>query len=135
MLDSTGHKFTGLSGVLKVSKGSLVAMKVLNTGNLYKLIGKTQVNEMALVFEEVTNSTRLWHQGIGHMREKGLQILINKKSLPMKSLNLMFYKHCMFGKQCREKFKAGSHVSKGVLDYIHYDRWSPSSTISYGEWP
>ena len=29
-------------------------------------------------------------------------------------------------------FKAGSHVSKGVLDYIHSDLWGPSPTISYG---
>ena len=50
----------------------------------------------------------------------------------LKTRNLMFYRNCIFGKQCRQKFKAGSHVSKGVLDYIHYDLWGPSPTISYG---
>ena len=44
----------------------------------------------------------------------------------------MFCKHCIYGKQCRQKFKVGSHVSKGVLDYVHYDLWGPSPTISYG---
>ena len=44
----------------------------------------------------------------------------------------MFCRHCICGKQCRQKFKEGSHVSKGVLDYIHYDLWGPSPTISYG---
>ena len=44
----------------------------------------------------------------------------------------MFCKHCIFGKQCRKKFNAGSHVSKGILDYIHLDLWGPSPTISYG---
>ena len=67
------------------------------------------------------------------MSEKGLQVLMNRKLLPnLKTLNFMFCKHCIYGKQCRQKFKAGSHVSKGVLDYVHYDLWGPSPTISYG---
>ena len=49
----------------------------------------------------------------------------------MKTLNLMFCRHCIFGKQCRQKFKVGSHVSKGVIDYIHFDLWGLSPTISY----
>ena len=44
----------------------------------------------------------------------------------------MFCKHCIYGKQCRQKFKAGSHVSKGVLDYVHSDLWVLSLTITYG---
>jgi hypothetical protein len=67
------------------------------------------------------------------MSEKGLQVLLNCKLLPnMKSLNLKFCKHCTFGKQSRHKFKAGNHVSKGVLDYVHSDVWGPSPTISFG---
>ena len=31
-----------------------------------------------------------------------------------------------------KKFKVGSHVSKGVLDYIHSDLWGLFPTISYG---
>ena len=58
---------------------------------------------------------------------------MNRKLLPnMKTLNFMFCKHCIYGKQCRQKFKAGSHVSKGVLDYVHSDVWGPSPTVSYG---
>ena len=67
------------------------------------------------------------------MSDKGLQVLMNRKLLPnLKTLNLMFCKHCIRGKQCRQKFKAGSHVSKGVLNYIHSDLWGSSPTISYG---
>ena len=58
---------------------------------------------------------------------------MNHKLLPnLKTMNLMFSKHCIYGKQCRQKLKTGSHVSKGVLDYIHFDLWGPSPTISYG---
>ena len=44
----------------------------------------------------------------------------------------MFCKHCIYGKHCRKNFKASSHVSKGVLDYIQFYLWVPSPTISYG---
>ena len=58
---------------------------------------------------------------------------MNRKLLPnLKSMDLMFRRHCIFRKQCRKKFKAGSHVSKCVLDYIHSDLWGPSPTFSYG---
>ena len=99
VLDSRGHKFTRLSGVLKVSKGALVVMKAHITRNIYKLVGRTQVNDITLVYEEVSKSTQLWHQYLGHMSEKGLQVLMNCKLLPnLKSLNLMFCRYCVFGK-------------------------------------
>ena len=60
-LDSCGHKFIGLSGILKVSKGYFVVMKAHKTWNIYKLIGRTQVNDTPLVYEEVSGSTQLWH--------------------------------------------------------------------------
>ena len=44
----------------------------------------------------------------------------------------MFCRHCIFGKKCRKNFKAGRHVIKGVLDYIHSDLYNLSPTISYG---
>ena len=50
----------------------------------------------------------------------------------MKTLNLMFCRYCIFGKHCRQKIKAGSHVSKGVLDFIHSYLWGPYPTIFYG---
>jgi hypothetical protein len=62
VLDSGGHKFTGQGGVLKVSKGALVVMKAIKTGNLYKLEGSIQVNEAVVVSEEAIESTHLWHQ-------------------------------------------------------------------------
>ena len=43
----------------------------------------------------------------------------------------MFCKHFIYG-QCRQKFKAGSHVSKGVLHYVHSDLWGPYPNTSYG---
>jgi transposase InsO family protein len=83
--------------------------------------------------EDASDSVRLWHQRLGHMSEKGLKVLVDRKSLPsLKFLNLNFCKYCVFGKQCRQKFKVGRHISKGILDYIHSDVWGPSPTVSFG---
>ena len=58
-----------------------------------------EVNSTALVSEEESGPNQLWHQHIGHMSEKGLQVLMNHKFLPnLKTLNSMFYRHCIFGK-------------------------------------
>jgi transposase InsO family protein len=65
--------------------------------------------------------------------ERGLKVLSNRKLLPsLKSLKLDFYKHCIYGKQNRQRFKIGRHTREGILHYIHFDVWGPSPTISYG---
>ena len=67
------------------------------------------------------------------MSEKGLKVLIDRKSLPsLKFLNLNFCKYCVFGKKCRQKFKGGRHIRKGIIDYIHSNVWGPSPTVSLG---
>eukprot|EP00268_Persea_americana_P021408 TRINITY_DN21352_c0_g6_i1.p2 TRINITY_DN21352_c0_g6~~TRINITY_DN21352_c0_g6_i1.p2 ORF type:complete len:105 (-),score=8.32 TRINITY_DN21352_c0_g6_i1:815-1129(-) len=43
-----------------------------------------------------------------------------------------FCEHCVFEKQCRVKFSAPVHRTKGTLDYIHYDLWGPSRVPSLG---
>ena len=66
------------------------------------------------------------------MSDKGLQVLMTCELPPnMKTMNLMFCRHCIFGKQFRRNFKVGGHVSKGSLDYIHFDLRGMCPTISY----
>eukprot|EP00253_Pinus_taeda_P017110 PITA_17110 len=99
VLDLDGYKFTGKNGVLKVFKGALIVMKAEKVGNIYRLKGSTQVSKVAVASEKEEADTRLWHQRLGHMNKKGLQILMKRKSLPdLKSLKLDFYKHCVYGK-------------------------------------
>ena len=83
--------------------------------------------------EKAEEGTHLWRQRLGHMSEKGLQVLMKRKSLPdLKSLKLEFCKHCVNGKQCKQRFKIGNHNSKDILDYIHSDLWGRSPVVSYG---
>ena len=43
-----------------------------------------------------------------------------------------FCKYCVFGKQCRKKFKTRRHIRKAILDYIHSDVWGPSPIVPFG---
>ena len=100
---------------------------------MYKLEGSSKVSQVAVVSKAASHTARLWHQRLGHMREKGLKVLMDRKLLSsIKFMYSNFYKHCVFGKLDMMKFKAGMHVSKITLDYVHFDVWGPYPTISYG---
>ena len=67
-----GYKFAVQGGVMKVSKsilvvmkvskGILVVMKAKRIENLYKLDRSTEVNHEVVIYEDVRDSSRLWHQ-------------------------------------------------------------------------
>nr|CAD1829379.1 unnamed protein product [Ananas comosus var. bracteatus] len=131
-LDNKGYKFTGQVGVIKVSKGALVVMKGIRVGNLYKLLGSTMTDETYAATENDDLPLRLWHRRFCHMSEKGMKVLVEKKLIPdITFSDSEFCEHCVYGKHHKRSFKAGSHTSKGILDYIHTDVWS-SPTTSYG---
>lgn len=70
-LDENGCKYTAEGGVMKISRGSLVLMKGIKIGTLYKLEGSTTTDSDA-IYSLVTadDTTRLWH-----MSEKGMDAL------------------------------------------------------------
>ena len=62
-----------------------------------------------------------------------MKVLAGRKLLPnLKSVDLKFCEHCIYGKQAKQKFKFRKHNSKGILGYIHSDLWGPSPKNSYG---
>lgn len=129
-LDSRGYKYTGQGGVIKVSKGILVVMKGIRVGNLYKLLGSTVVDGAQMVIEHDEFPVRLWHRRLGHMSEKGMEILMKRELIPKMCFgDKEFFEHCVYGKHHKRSFKA---TSKGILDYIHSDLWGPSRTKSCG---
>jgi len=132
-LDTNGYKTVVQGGVMKIYEGILLVMKAKKVGNLFQLEGRTGSDHVSTVSEHDSSSIRLWHQRLGHMSERGLKILADHKLLPnIRSGKLDFCKHCLFGKQNKQKFKTGKHTSKGILDYIHSDVWGPAPTTSYG---
>ena len=122
VLDKDGYKTFIHGGVMKIYKGILQVMIAKKVGNLFQLEGRTESNHASIVPENDSDSIWLWHQRLGHMSERGLKILFDRMLLPsLKSSKLYFCKHCIYGKQSKQKFKTGKHTSKGILDYIHSD--------------
>jgi hypothetical protein len=130
---SIGYKCITQGGVLKVSKGVLVVIKENRIENLYHLEGRTEINQTVVASEGASDSTRLWNQCLGHMKEKGIYLLVDHKSLPsLKFLNLNFWKNFFCYEQCRKNFKIGRNIRKGFLDYIYSDVYGPFPTVSFG---
>ncbi|XP_052483019.1 uncharacterized mitochondrial protein AtMg00300-like [Gossypium raimondii] len=121
--DSKRHKYIVESGVLNISKGSLVAMKVQrNTTKLYVLQGSTVTGDATVASSSLSDDdvTRLWHMRLGHVSENGMEELNKRGLLDGQCISkLKFYEHYGFGKQRRVQFTRGIHNTKGTLDYIH----------------
>ena len=79
----------------KVTKGSLVIAKGEKVGTLYLCNGiSNSVNALTSTGED----TALWHHRLGHMSEKGMQILHSRNLLPgLKHVDLKFYENCVYG--------------------------------------
>lgn len=73
----------------------------------------------------IKNECMLWHLRLGHIGEKGLKTILDKKIV-----NGIFYysigesdlcEHCVFGKQIRSPFPKGVNKTKRLLEIIHLD--------------
>ncbi|GAV71062.1 gag_pre-integrs domain-containing protein [Cephalotus follicularis] len=111
-------------------------MKGRKIDGLYQLQRNTVLGTAAVASssgDKDADTTRLWHMRLGHISERGLQILSKTSLLAgVKSGKPDFCEHCVYGKQCRVKFSTAIHKTNGVLDYIHSDLWGPSSQVSLG---
>jgi len=79
-------------------------------------------------------STELWHNRLGHMSEKGMQILAKKSLLPGKEgTTLETCDDCLAGKQHQISFKRSSHSTKSnVLDVAYSDLCGPMKVKTLG---
>ncbi|KAG8496828.1 hypothetical protein CXB51_008136 [Gossypium anomalum] len=129
-LDSKGYRYTAESGVLKISKGSLVVMKgKRKIAKLYVLQGSTVTSDAAVVSSSLSDDdiTKFWHMRLEHMSENGMVKLSKKGLLDGQGIcKLNFCEHCVFGKKKRVRFTRGIYNTKGTLEYIHSDLWGPS---------
>ncbi|KAG8475264.1 hypothetical protein CXB51_032125 [Gossypium anomalum] len=135
-LDSKGYRYTAESGVLKISKGSLVVMKgQRKTAKLYVLQGSTVTGDAAVASSSLSDDdiTKLWHMRLRHMSENGMVELSKRGLLDGQGIcKLNFCEYCVFGKQKRVRFTRGIHNTKETLEYIHSDLWGPSRVPSRG---
>ena len=66
-----GLKFIRKKDQLKMSKRCLVVIKRVQIGGLYKLMGVTQVGEVAIASSKMV-SPMVWHRHLKYMSEHGL---------------------------------------------------------------
>ncbi|KAG8473176.1 hypothetical protein CXB51_035117 [Gossypium anomalum] len=133
-VDSKGYRYIAESGVLKISKGSLIMMKgQRKTDKLYVLKGSTVTGHTAVAYSSLSNDdiTKLWHMRLGHMSENDMVELSKIRLIDGQGIcKLIFCEHCVFGTQKRVRFTRGIHNTKRTLGYIYSDLWGPSRVPS-----
>jgi hypothetical protein len=93
-----------------VTKGSLVIEKGEKLGTLDLCIGNS---DYSISLASTGVDTTFWHHSLGHMSEKGMQILHKRNSfLDLKQVDLDFLEHCVYGKHKRVKFLRVGKVKK-----------------------
>jgi len=118
-----------MDGALKVTKGSVMILKIECKMNLYMMI-KSVVIDDASVEAEKENTTRLWYMCFGHVRERGLRALHRKWVLSgIKHCKLNLCKFCIMDRQSRVAFTTSVYKTKGLLDLIHILGTSPVASI------
>jgi hypothetical protein len=117
--------------VWKVTKRSLVIAKGEKVGTLYLCTGNTN-SYMSLACTRVDKT--LWHHRLGHMSEKGIQILHKRNLLrDLKQIDLDLCEHCVYGKHEIVRFLRVRKEKKSErLELVHTDVWVPNQVSSLG---
>ena len=133
-MDDEGNTVTITISQWKVTKGALIVAKGEKIGTLYLCTNKVNPS-MCVASTRVYVS--LWHQRLGHMSEKGMQILHSKNLLlGLKKIDLEFCEGCVYGKPKRVRFlKVGKERKKEKLELIHSDVWGRTNISSLGGSP
>jgi hypothetical protein len=101
-----------------IEKGEKVGTLSLCTGNTESFI--------SLASTGVYRSLR--DHRLGHMSEKGMQILHKINCLPyLKQIYLDFFEHCVYGKPKRVRFiRVRKEKKSENLELLHTNVWEPS---------
>jgi hypothetical protein len=115
----------------KFTKGSLAIEKGEKVGTLYLCTGNT---DSYISLDSTGVDTTLWNHRLGHMSEKGMQILHKRNLLPdLKQIYLDFCEDCVYGKQKRVRFLRVKKEKKSErLELVHTDVWGPTQVSSLG---
>ncbi|CAM8949433.1 unnamed protein product [Rhodiola kirilowii] len=130
VLDKQGFHHHGGDKKWKLTKGSLIVARGKLCCTLYKTYGKIRVGELNIVDD---SSPSLWHKRLGHISEKGLQVLAKKSLISIiKGTSVDSCDYCLFGKQHRVGFKSKFSRRENLLDLVHSDVCGPMEVESLG---
>ena len=129
-LDKEGFQNYFGNGRWKLTKGTMVVARGEVCCTLYKTPGKICKNGLNIVAD---SSPNLWHRRLGHMSEKGLQILAKKNNIPFaKGTILDPCDYCLLGKQHRVSFSSKSTKKSEILELVYSDVCGPIEVESLG---
>ena len=119
-LDEAGMINQFGAGRWKLSRGSMIIARGRKEGSLYIMQGKICKGEMNVAQDA---NKELWHKRLGHMSEKGLEILAKDHLSNIKGQPLESCEDCLAGKQHRVSFKRSDDAKKRkqILDLVHSD--------------
>jgi hypothetical protein len=127
----------------------MVLLKGVQIGNLYKLQGITISDgcNSSIVLdigeeEEKTptvsrEKVMLCHQRLGHIREKGIQLLQGKgmvEGMSNCSMDFYFCEHCVYGKKNRVRFPFGATREEIILQLVLSDLFGPMLVPTLGKY-
>ena len=129
-LDKEGFHNYFNNGSWKLTKGTMVIARGEVCCMLYKNQGKICKNWLNVA---AASSLSLWHRRLGHMSEKGLQILAKNNSIPFDKGTLLDpCDYCLLGKQHRVSFNSKSIKKSEILELVYYDVYGPIEVESLG---
>ncbi|KAK2989282.1 hypothetical protein RJ640_000032 [Escallonia rubra] len=116
-LNSNGCSYRASGGVMRIMKGALVVMKGLKQNNLSSIV--TEAVAAAPSSGIDFDTTKLWHMRLGHMSERGMDVVSKQDFLGSKKIRkLDICEHCVFEKHCKAKFSRAIHTTKDSLPII-----------------
>ncbi|VFQ89135.1 unnamed protein product [Cuscuta campestris] len=134
LLDDEGHANKFCDGRRKLSRGNLIMARGKKQNSLYVMQARVCSGD-ANVADDASGD--LWHKRLGHMSQKGMQILSRKDYLPdISGMPLNSCVDCLAGKQHRVAFHTRPpHRRKHALDLVHTDVCSMDGRSQRGDVP
>ncbi|CAH9141104.1 unnamed protein product [Cuscuta epithymum] len=122
------------NGCMKVLKNSLVLFKAKKVNNLYVCHAQPFCDSAHVVNSD---KSALWHNRLGHMSNRGLEILHKSGCFGKDSVSpIPFCESCVLGKQHKVTFPSSPYPNPtkctSVLEYVHADVWGPASVSTHG---
>ncbi|KAL2253255.1 UNVERIFIED_CONTAM: Retrovirus-related Pol polyprotein from transposon TNT 1-94 [Sesamum indicum] len=130
-LDNDGFHTTFGDAKWKISRGAMTLARGLKSGTLY-MAGGSSSN---IPFAGTVSQANLWHNGLGHMSKKGMNVLKSKGRLPeLKSVKVGHCEHFrVFENQKRVSLLTIRRTPrKEKLELVHTDLWGPAPVSSLG---
>lgn len=89
-------------------------------GSALKAVNRSSESSAVVSGGSDKDQTQMWHSRLGHVGNKGLEMLVKQGCIPSEHVSEMkFCEDCVIGKTHKVSFGPAQHLTKERLDYIH----------------